>query len=429
MISKIQMIGWITLASSAFVSLAVAQTTPSIAGQPADVAYPFIAEITGNDVYIRSGRGLGYYHSGKVNRGDQVTVVEEVSGWAKVLPLPENYSWIHKNYVRLDPQNPGIGTVTGDNVRVWAGSDFIEPIRSTSIQTRLNTGELVDLFDPALPDSGDYYKIKSPAGSYLWISSEYLRYVAPVKPVEAIEPVKVPDPEPAVVGEPLTLEELLGVEPRPVVPPVAPPAGEEPRPVAPVIKPEEPTPAPVSKETEYLQRCYQLADTINAEVKKPIKEQDYNEYKQQLIAMTEDPQAGRAATHAQILIDRIERFELAIGVTQTLKEQDARLEQIRAEIERARQAQVQRIGDPQQLPLFSGTVRPSFVYAATTGPKRYLLTDNEGRIQCYMQAAGPEIESRLEQLVGSRISIRGEIISDPQALVTLVSVTSIQMHE
>lgn len=65
MISKIQMIGWITLASSAFVSLAVAQTTPSIAGQPADVAYPFIAEITGNDVYIRSGRGLGIITAAK----------------------------------------------------------------------------------------------------------------------------------------------------------------------------------------------------------------------------------------------------------------------------------------------------------------------------------------------------------------------------
>ncbi|NLW83694.1 MAG: SH3 domain-containing protein [Phycisphaerae bacterium] len=425
MVLKIQMIGWITLTSSAFVSLAVAQTTPSIAGQPAAVAYPFIAELTGNDVYIRSGRGPGYYHCGQVNRGDQVTVVEEVSGWAKILPLPENYSWIHKNYVRLDPQNRNIGTVTGDNVRVWAGSDFIDPIRSFSIQTRLNTGELVDLFDPAQPDSGDYYKIKSPTGAYLWISSEYLRYVGPIKPVESIEPVEVPDSDPVVVGEQLTLEELLGVEPRPAVPP----ASEEPRPVEPEIKPEEPEPTPVSKEVEYLQRCYQLADKINAEVKKPINEQDYSEYKQQLIAMTEDPQAGRAATHAQILIDRIERFELAIGVTQTLKEQDARLEQIRAEIERARQAQVQRIGDPQQRPLFTGTVRPSFVYAASTGQKRYLLTDNEGLIQCYMLAAGPEIESRLEQLVDSRISIRGEIISDPQALVTLVSVTSIQMQE
>lgn len=420
MVSKIQMIGWITLASSAFVSLAVAQTTPSVAGQPADVVYPFIAEVTGSDVYIRSGRGPGYYHCGKVNQGDRVTVVEEVSGWAKVLPRSDNYSWIHKNYVRLDSQNPQIGTVTGDNVRVWAGSDFIEPIRSFSIQTRLNTGELVDLFDPAQPDSGDYYKIKSPAGAYLWISSEYLRYVSPVKPVEPIEPIKKPEP---VVEEPLTLEERLGVEPAPVVTPVK---VDEPKPAAPEKKPEEPKPAPVSKEAEYLQQCYDLAEKISAEVKKPIKEQSYGDYKQQLIGIAEDPDAGRATIHAGILIERIERFELAIGVTQTLKEQDARLEQLRAQIEKARQAQVHRIGDAQQRPLYSGTVRPSFVYTGATGQRRYLLTDNEGRIQCYMLAAGPVIEARLEQLLGSRISIRGEIISDPKALVTMVSVTSIQ---
>jgi hypothetical protein len=122
-----------------------------IADKPADVAYPFLAAATANDVYVRSGKGPGYYHCGKINTGTQITVIEESNGWAKILPLPENYSWIHKNYVELKPQTRGIGTVTGDNVRVWAGSDFIEPIRSFSIQTRLNTGELVDLFDPAQP--------------------------------------------------------------------------------------------------------------------------------------------------------------------------------------------------------------------------------------------------------------------------------------
>ena len=54
MLSNMKMIGWITLASSAFVSLAVAQTSPSapsqIAGKPGDAVYPFIAAATGNDV-------------------------------------------------------------------------------------------------------------------------------------------------------------------------------------------------------------------------------------------------------------------------------------------------------------------------------------------------------------------------------------------
>ncbi|MHC5185548.1 MAG: hypothetical protein ACYSPI_15000 [Planctomycetota bacterium] len=34
--------------------------TPKIAGLPADVQYPFMAKVTGNDVYVRSGKGTAY---------------------------------------------------------------------------------------------------------------------------------------------------------------------------------------------------------------------------------------------------------------------------------------------------------------------------------------------------------------------------------
>lgn len=421
MLSCIKMIGWITLASSVFVSLAVAQTTAPattpITDKPADAAYPFIAAVTGNDVYIRSGRGPGYYHCGKVNTGNEVTVIEEVSGWAKILPLPDNFSWIHKNYVKLDPKTPGIGTITGDNVRVWAGSDYIEPIRSFSIQTRLNTGELVDLFDPAQTDTGDYYKIKSPPGAYLWISNEYLRYVGPAK---TAEPVEEPKPE----EQPLTLEERLGVEPALVVTPPA--ETEKTETSEKSVEEVKPEPAPVSKASLYLQRCYDLSENINSELKKPINEQNYSVYKEELTKIAEDPEAERTVAYAQLLLERIERFEFAIGVSHTLKEQDERLDQIRAQIEKARQTQIQRIPEPQEKPLFTGTVRPSFVYTGTTGYRRFLLTDNEGRIQCYMLPAGPEIAGQLEHHIGRRISIHGEIVNDPKALVTLVSVTNIQ---
>ncbi len=438
MLSRLIMIGWITLTSSAFVSLAVAQT-PQVAGKPAEAEYPFVAEATADDVFVRSGRGPGYYHCGKINRRDRVTVVEEVGGWAKILPLPEHYSWIHKNYVKLNPQNPAVGTVTtvgGETVRVWAGSDYIEPIRSFSIQVRLNDGEVVELFDPAQPDTGDYYKIKVPSGGYLWVNSEFLRYVEPYQPKPELE-AETPEP---VEQKPLTLEERLGVDdttpPTPAAQPDQPDTEDEQEEDQPKetdesqepsdkTTPEQPATAEPSKETLYLQQCYELSEKINAELKKPITEQDYSEYKNQLTALLDDPEAGKADVYANLLLERIERFELAIGVSQTLKEQDQRLEQIKAQIERAHQAQLQRIPDPAEVPLFSGTVRPSFVYTGRTGQRRYLLTDGSGRIVCYMVPAGPEIAGRLDQLVGSSIGIRGDVISDPKALVTVVSVTTI----
>jgi hypothetical protein len=427
-----KMIGWITLVSSAFVSFAVAQeaaspAAPKIAGKPADAAFPFVASATANDVYVRSGRGPGYYHCGKVNTGDQVTVVEDAGGWAKILPLAEHYSWIHKNYVKLNPQTPRIGTVTGDNVRIWAGSDFIEPIRSSSLQTRLNPGEIVELFDTSQSDTGDYYKIKSPSGAYLWISSEYLKYVGPVKPVEPIEPVAVPVPPKA---EPQTLEERLGVEATAAAVPVV----ETPAPVEPVkaveeVKPEPPKPVTPSKETLFLQQCYSLSEKINEELKKPLKEQDYSLYKEQIAAILGDAEAGKASIYATFLMERIDRYELAIGVTQTLKKQEDRLDTLRAQIEKAHQAQLDKIPTAYNIPLYTGTVKPSFVYTGTGGQKRFLLTDNTGRILCYMLPAGPEIQGRLEQLISQEISVRGTIISDPKALVTLISVTSIHTKE
>lgn len=433
---NMKMIGWITLMSSAFVSLAVAVDSdasapgPQIAGKPASVEYPFLAAAVGNDVYVRSGKGLGYYHCGKVNTGDQVTVVEEVAGWAKILPLPENYSWIHKSYVKVSPQAPKVGSVTGDNVRVWAGSDFIEPLRSNSLQTRLNTGEIVELMDAGGAETGDYYKIKSPAGAYLWISSDLLKYVGPVKPAE---PVAAPKP---ADEKPLTLEEKLGVTPETAVaetpkteeakPEDAQPAAEE-QAAKPEeeVKPEPPKPVEPTKESLYLKQCRELTDNVSAELKKPVDEQNYSEFRQPLTAIMEDKDAGRAATYAKLLLERIDRYELAISVTQTLRQQDEQLAQLREQIDKAYETQVEKVRIVQEPPLYTGYVKPSFVYTGVGAQRRFLLTERAGRIVCYLIPAGPEIEGRLEQLSNLQIGVRGNIVSDPKALVTLVSVTEI----
>ncbi|MHC4554061.1 MAG: SH3 domain-containing protein, partial [Planctomycetota bacterium] len=88
-------------------------TTPKVAGIPADVQYPFIAKVTGNNVYLRSGKGTAYYACGKANLDDRVTVVGQAFGWAEVLPPEGSYSWIHKNYVDVKEAQPTVGVLTG----------------------------------------------------------------------------------------------------------------------------------------------------------------------------------------------------------------------------------------------------------------------------------------------------------------------------
>ena len=436
MLVNIKCIGWITLVSSALVSLAIATNEPAsaslrIAGKPADVLYPFVAEANTNDVDVRSGRGPGYYHCGKLNTGDKVTIIEDSGGWAKVLPLPENYSWIHKNFVEIKPQAPRVGIVKGDNVRVWAGSDFMEPIRSSSLQARLNTGEIVELFDPSQPDSGDYYKIKPPSGAFLWISSEFLRYVGPA--VKAVEPAVVPE----APKDERSLEEKLGVTAEQAAAAQAAAqaaqAAQAQKPLeiespAEPAKPEQPKPQ-LSKEALLREQSLDMAEKLLTEAKKPLEEQDYSLYKEQLTAITNDPEAGQAAATADALLKRISRYELAMEISQTLKEQDEQLSKTREQIQKAHQAQLKKIPAVNVLSRYTGIVKPSSVYAGITGKKRFLLMDNEGRIQCYLMPAGPEIQDRLEQLIGKETTVEGSIVSDPQTLLTLLSVTSIPPRE
>lgn len=403
-----------------------------VAGKPADAVYPFMAQATANDVYVRSGRGLGYYHCGKLNQGDQVVVVEEIGGWAKILPLPEHYSWIHKNYVKIDPKNPRLGTVTGDGVRVWAGSDFIEPIRSSSLQTRLNTGEVVELLDTDAAATGDYYKIKPPTGAYLFVSCEYLRYAGPYQPASAA-------PKEGQPAAPQTIEQRLGVaepaatadEPQAAETPAAPVAPEqpaataEPEKSAPAAKPEPPKPA---RETVLLDECRALGEKINAELKKPLTEQNYADYKTALTAIMEDPQAGRAATFASMLLERVKRYELAASVSEILRAQDEHLEKVRQQIEAARKQQVQKAEQIERKPLYTGVLRPSYVYTGAGAKRRYVLMDTAGRILCYVAAANEAVSRELEAALMQNVAIHGRIVPDPKAIVKLVEASEVAIQ-
>jgi SH3-like domain-containing protein len=55
---------------------------------------PYIAEITGNDVNIRSGPGTNYYRCGKLNKDDKVEVLSAQLGWSRIVPPPGSFSWI-----------------------------------------------------------------------------------------------------------------------------------------------------------------------------------------------------------------------------------------------------------------------------------------------------------------------------------------------
>lgn len=428
-------------------ALAQEAALPQVAGKPAGVQYPFTAEVTGDDVYIRTGNSLNDYHAAKVNKGFKVTVVDEVLGWAKILPPEGSYSWISKSYVNVSDGKTS-GVVTGDSVRVWAGSDFREPIHSPSLQTKLNSGEVVELM-PNQPASSDYFKIKPPAGAHLWISAELLKYAAAVSQDQPVvvparpdagavapatgetTPAQAPAAEQTPVGNlPASTEQSLpdftnvGGQESAAEKPLDPNA---PLPTA-TGDQQPPKPKPISKETQYIRQNYELSGKIDEIMKKPQSERDFAEIKQSLEAIKADPEAGRASQYAQSLLNRIAGHELAASALEEVKQQEQSLQQTREQIEKAHQAELAKLPKEADY-LYTGMLKPSYVYADKSGSKRYLLTDANGKIISYLVAGTPEVAAEFETLLNTKVGVKGSIASNAKSLVTLVNVTAVDSME
>lgn len=395
----------------------------AVAAKLAQMEFPQVGEVTGDDVNIRSGPGTSYYRCGKLNAGDKITVVDVMYNktWAKIVPTEGCYSWISKTYVELNPADPKVGVLTGDDVRVWAGSDFVEPLYSQSQQTKLYKGDLVELAGPADLDT-DYYKIKPPADAYLWLNMEYVKLLGPVaavqKPIEApVKPQEAEKPQPQ--PEKPTAPPVTKPTPAVTTPPAVPPT----EPTKPEVKPE---PAKTSVETVALQKCYQAAEDVEKELKKPLPEQNYTPIKQTVTKLLETPDIGKAETYAKALLNQINSYELASQVQKQLVQQDQALDELREKINRAHEIQREKAVPPEAKYLFVGTLKPSHVYTGRVGPKRYLVIDKEKRIICYLLPKGPSQQAKLEGLIDKIVGIRGTVLDDPRAMVPVVLLTDLE---
>jgi uncharacterized protein YgiM (DUF1202 family) len=349
------------------------------AGEVKAPSFPYVAELTADDVYFRSGPGTNYYPCGKLSRGDKVTVVGSQFSWSRIVPPAGSFSWISTQYVTVDGDDPGSGTVKGNAVRVYVGSEFVDLIRSTTVDLKLNNGEKVKLTGE---QNSGYYKIAPSSGSYRWISTKYTQ---PVRPME--ERPERPEP--------------------PVVPP-APAATTVParRPVVPVKIPDE-----ASRLEEY----HALEQQLKAERSKPIAQQNYSEIKKSLVEIVGDERSGKAKRYAEFALKKTERFELALEVEKTRRLQDAQLEQTKERISRAR---AKRLEEFKGLGRF--VVIGRFQFFTTYGPGHYRVVDDSGKTLCYALPSGALSQKTLNKLIGKKVGLVGTIEPHRQTAGALV---------
>ena len=336
-------------------------------------SFPYVAEITGSDVFIRSGPGTNFYGCGKLNKGDRIEVVSEQFGWSRIVPPAGSFSWISMQYVSVNLDDRSIGTVTGGGVRVYAGSDIVEPMHSTTDQVRLSRGDMVKLLGE---EKDDYYKIAPPSGAYLWVSTQY------TKPVPAV--IKVP----TTVGP--TTEVVVPIE------------------------------TPTSVEDEKLKEFYALQKQIKAERAKPLDQQNYEDIKKALTTIANNKEAGKAARYAEFVVKQVDGFELAIAVGKEVQLQSAQLQQT---IQRIDKARTTRLAEVKELGRF--VVVGQFQVFKTYGPGHYRLVDDSGKMTCYALPGDPVSETDLGKFVGRKVGLVGVIEPHPQTAGALVKFTEI----
>ena len=350
-------------------------------------SFPYTAEIIGNDVYVRSGPGTNFYHCDKLNAGDKVKVVDKQFSWSRIVPPAGSFSWISMDFVTITPGDQEVGTVTGDNVRVYAGSDYVKPLYSTTLQGKLSKGEKVKLLGEQMDG---YYKIAAPPFAYLWVSTQFTKPVPePVEPSPA-PPTPAPVVHKVVPNEPGDTNTTTAVAPAPAVPK---------------------TP---------LEKYRDLKEQVKAENAKPVDQQDYTDLKKALLEIAEDEKAGNAARYAQFVVRQIEGYELALAVVKQVELQNKQLEKIKAKIDKAkatRMAEVETMG--------KFAIVGEFQTYVTYGPGNYRILDEAGKMVCYALPAGAASQKDLSGFVGQKVGLVGTIephLATKKALVRFTEI-------
>ena len=178
--------------------------------------FPWEGEITGNDVYVRSGPGVNYYACAKLNSGDRMLVLGEKFGWYQVTPPAKCFSYVDMSAVERQP-GAAVGKIAQDQVYVRAGSDLEK--RKTSTQMVLNKGAAVEI----LGEADGFYKIVPPKGATLYISKQYVKIVPANARTGMMERHAASERKPAAPGTPTTPGAPVGT-------PI--PAGTKPQPAA-----------------------------------------------------------------------------------------------------------------------------------------------------------------------------------------------------
>jgi len=384
------------LTSLGFAQLGDSTPAPAVDANALTVpAFPYLAEITSDNVYVRSGSGTNHYNCGKTNKGDKVKIVRRQFSWSCIVPPPGSFSWIYTPYVSIAPDSPGTGIVTGDNVRVYAGSDLVKPIHSI-LQLKLNRGEKVRLLGE---QKDNYYKIAPPSGAYLWVSTQFTKPVVAGSAPDVVETVDAN--KPADVNDVAEVNEVT--IPVVVTPPVKPPV-----------------------EAKLMAEYKDLQKKILTERAKPLGGQDYSSIRKGLEDIAANEAAGQVAQYCAFVLKQVDRYELALVVSKQLALQNRQLKATRDRIDKARTTRLSQVKNLGRFAVV-GMLKNSSIYSSEPQLKHYRIVGESGQTICYARSAastGGVVD--YDNLIDKKVGLTGTIAPHPQTAGAIIKFTQIE---
>jgi hypothetical protein len=362
--------------------------------------HQFIGEVNTNDVFVRSGPREDAYPTMKLDKGAKVTVVGMKFNYLKILPPDGSFAFVPQVYV----DRRGDGSVGRANREIVAkvGSDLND--MKIAAMSKVNEGDDVTI----LGSEDEYFKIKPPEGSYLYVDKSF------VDPVQVV-------PEPGQAPVPVS----PGV-PTPPVTPTVPDSGQLPI----VDNTQGPTTRNSSQVAVALPTTKPSADTVAASTKFDKLEADFTAANDKAItdqpladltagytAFEQDP--GATATQKKIADVRLSTLKLRSEARDefvAVKEAQAKMQERQKSLQ-AEQSEIEDRIKQNDVTYYTvvGTLRTSSLQHGSE--TLYRLTDPAtGRTVAYIRSN----DNKYPNLLGQFIGIRGTMNTDPSLNMKIV---------
>lgn len=359
--------------------------------------YQFLGVINTKDAFVRSGPAESYYQTMKLDKGAQVTVVGIRFDWLKVLPPDGSFCYVAKVWV--DRRGDGTkGRVTKPDLNVRAGSLLRKD--KTTVQTKLNEGDDVEI----LGEEEEYFKIKPPAGTFVYINKQF---VDPIKALNVPEVVRNPGDGAVNPTDNRTTVAENTTTTRPADP------------IADAGAPATTQPANLAAEAEY----DRLETDYLAIGKLPLEQQQlatlidgYTKLAQG--GLIPDSMRRMAEHRIAMLKPRLEAQKDVVAMAKSREEAAKRTEALKAE-----QTEIEAKLATNRVLVYTavGTLRASSLQVGAG--TLYRLTDPaNGRTVIYIRSN----DAKIAPMIGQFIGVKGDVIGDGQLQANVISPTAFE---